>query len=173
VQRTTANATSDDALILQYSTCGFYAVLTALAFALPHSGLKHYCGALGYSWLAATMAITLLARQPFTLGISRRKAPREAWDTPAFLRMNVVITAVWAGSFAVAAPAIALCVAAHTNLAAPIACQVIGFAVPAVFTTRYPNVVRSRLANAGAGATCEAANIGTSRLHARPGHIQL
>jgi hypothetical protein len=145
----------DDALILEFSTCAYYAVLTVVAFALPHSDLKHYCAALGYGWLAATMASTLAVHRPFTLGIARRKAPREVWNSPSFLRMNTVITTVWAVSFAVAAIAIALFVAANASIAAPITCQVLGFAIPAVFTHRYPTIVRNRLAaapNAGAAA---------------------
>ena len=148
---------ADDALILEFSTCGYFAALSALAFALPHSDLKHYCAALGYGWLAATMAGTLALHRPFTLGIARRKAPEEVWNTPTFLRMNSVITVVWAGSFAVAAIAIALLVAASTkDIAGPVTCQVVGFAIPAVFTHRYPTIVRSRPAPAPADATAAA-----------------
>ncbi|MFD8718901.1 hypothetical protein ACFV2H_13015 [Streptomyces sp. NPDC059629] len=45
-----------------------------------------------------------------------------------FLRVNVVITAAWAG----------------TGL--KVAFQVLGFVVPAVFTARYPKIVRARYA---------------------------
>ena len=142
----------NDALILQYSNAAYFAVLAAVAFALPHSELKHYCGALSMAWIGATMTATLAIHQPFTLGIARRQAPREVWNSPYFLRMNTVLTTVWGVSFLVAAVAVALCVAGHAGTIAQIGCQVVGFAVPAVFTHRYPKIVQSRLAAAGAGA---------------------
>ena len=150
--------TSNDALILQYSNCAYFAALAVVAFAAPHSDLKHYCGALSTAWIGATMGATLAIRQPFTLGIARQKAPREVWSSPHFLRMNVVLTTVWSVSYLVAAIAIALCVAGHAGTAASLSCQVVGFAVPAVFTKRYPKIVQNRLAaGAAAGTTPSAA----------------
>ena len=147
-----------EAMILQFSNAAYFAVLAAVAFAMPHSDLKHYCGALSTAWIGATMGATLAIRQPFTLGIARQKAPREVWNSPHFLRMNVVLTTVWSVSFLVAAVAIALCVAGHAGTAASLSCQVVGFVVPAVFTKRYPKIVQNRLAaGAAAGTTPSAA----------------
>ena len=149
------SGTPNDAMVLQYSNCAYFAVLAVVAFALPHSELKHYCGALSMGWIGATMAATLLIRQPFTLGIARRKAPREMWNTPQFLHVNVVITTVWAVSFLVAAVAVALCVAGSAGTVAQIGCQVVGFVIPAVFTHRYPKIIQNRRA-AAAGSTAGA-----------------
>ena len=107
-------------------------------------------------WIGATMGLTLAVRRPFTLGIARRKAPREVWNSPHFLRMNTVITAVWAGSFAAAAVAIALCVASGVGTVAPAGCQVLGFVIPAVFTHRYPTIVRNHLADPAGTTTATA-----------------
>jgi hypothetical protein len=145
--------TPNDALILQYSNCAYFAVLALAAFAAPHSDLKHYCGALSMAWIGATMAATLAVHQPFTLGFARQKAPKEVWNSPSFLRMNTVITSVWAFSFLVSAAAIAASVATNAGTIAQIAFQLIGFAVPFVFTTQYPKMVRARLANTAAPAT--------------------
>jgi hypothetical protein len=146
--------TPADAMILQFSNCAYFLALAAVAFAVPHSDLKHYCGALSMGWIGATMGATLAVRRPFTLGIARRKAPREVWNSPRFLRMNTVITTVWTVSFLVAAVAVAACVAGHAGAVAQIGCQVVGFAVPAVFTHRYPKHVQAGLAApAGNAAT--------------------
>jgi hypothetical protein len=135
----------NDALILQYSNCAYFAVLAAVAFAAPHSELKHYCGALSFAWIGATMTSTLLVHRPFTLGIARQKAPKEVWNSPWFLRMNNVITTVWGVSFLVAAAILAVLVANDAVTAVTLACQVVGFAIPAVFTHRYPTIVRNRV----------------------------
>ncbi|MEU1625468.1 hypothetical protein ABZ746_09065 [Streptomyces sp. NPDC020096] len=138
-----------DALILETSTLAYFAALTAFAFAAPHSPVEHYVGALSFAWLAATAWSTLAVRRPFTLGIARRSTPRELWNTPQFLRINTVITTVWATCFALTAAAIAACDATHTGALATTACQVVGFLAPAAFTNRYRAIAQARLAAGG------------------------
>ncbi|MFC1409433.1 hypothetical protein ACEZCY_09920 [Streptacidiphilus sp. N1-12] len=135
-----------DALILQFSTVVYFAALTAFAFAAPHSPVEHYDGAVSFAWLALTAWGTLAATRPFTLGIAKQQAPKEVWGSPAFLRINVVLTAAWATAFTLTAAAVAACDAAHLGSLATTGCQVAGFVVPAVFTARYPKAVQARLA---------------------------
>jgi hypothetical protein len=123
---------------------------TAFAFAAPHSAVHHYAGALAIAWLAVTAWGTLAVRRPFTLGIARRSVPQAVWHTRAFLRINTVITTAWALSFTLTAAAIAACDATHATAAVTVACQVAGFVVPAVFSSRYPKIAQARLAAAAA-----------------------
>ncbi|RPE38195.1 hypothetical protein EDD90_1071 [Streptomyces sp. Ag109_O5-1] len=138
--------TARDALILEMSTAAFFAVLTAVAFVAPDSSVSHYGGALSFAWLAVTAWATLPLGRPFTLGIARRSTPEELWDNPVFLRVNVVITAAWAAAFTVTAIALTACGAAGAGTGLKVAFQVLGFVVPAVFTARYPKIVRARYA---------------------------
>ncbi|GAA0619229.1 hypothetical protein [Streptomyces crystallinus] len=131
-----------DSMILEQSTIAFFAVLSVVAFAIPGSGLREYGGALATGWLALTAWATLAVRRPFTTGIAKRQAPREVWDNPVFLRINVVLTAVWAAAFTVTAVALAVVHAQSLGSAAAIAVQVAGFAVPAFVTARYPERAR-------------------------------
>ncbi|MGC3944535.1 MAG: hypothetical protein QM762_08455 [Chryseolinea sp.] len=48
------------------------------------------------SGLLAIVLLSLLLRRPFTLPYARQQAPREVWTLPRFLRMNMVISGVWA-----------------------------------------------------------------------------
>jgi hypothetical protein len=145
-----------DALILEASTIAYFTALGALAFASPHSPLEHYDGAMSFGWLAATAWATLAVRRPFTLGIAKRGTPKEFWDMPQFIQINTVITTVWATSFVLTAAAIAACDAAHVTSVAEIACQVVGFAIPAIFTSRYPKIVMARLGDAATLPTAPA-----------------
>jgi hypothetical protein len=146
-----------DALVLETSTVIYFALLTALAFALPHSPLQHYAGVLSFSWLALTAWGTLAARHPFTLGIAKQSTPREFWDMPQFLHINVVITTVWALCFTLTALATAIFVVDNGGTLATTLAQVAGFAVGAVFTARYPKIMQARYA-AQAAAAAHAAN---------------
>jgi hypothetical protein len=51
--------------------------------------------------LLLIVLISMAVRRPFTLQYAREQVPSEVWSTPAFLRTNYIITAVWAVAFAV------------------------------------------------------------------------
>ena len=141
-----------DGLILEFSTVVYFTALTAISFARQDSGLQHYTGALSLGWLAVTAWTTLAAKRPFTLGIARRQAPASLWNNPVFLRINVVLTSVWAAAFTVTAAVLAAIAAAHLGAAVSIPVQIAGFVLPALFTARYPDRVRARMTGAAAAA---------------------
>ncbi len=145
VQDVKAGRTAES-LILEGSTAVFFAGLTAVAFALPHSGLQHYSGALSLGWLALTAWATLLVGRPFTTGIAKRQAPPEVWETPLFRRINVVVTSAWAAAFTVTAVALTAVYAAGLGSGVSIPVQIAGFYLPVVFTARYPERARARMA---------------------------
>lgn len=51
--------------------------------------------------LAAITLVSIIIRKPFTMQYARESVPKEYWDTPQFLRANLVITWVWLAAFAV------------------------------------------------------------------------
>lgn len=133
------------ALVLEISTSVFMALFTALALALPDARALDYGASLAIGWLAATAWATLLLGRPFTEGIARRNVPAEIAATDVFRRVNRTITLVWAGGFTVTA-ALLGCVQYWAPHDTPllVAVKIAGFAVPAVFTARYPASVRRR-----------------------------
>jgi hypothetical protein len=134
-----------DAVIIEIGSSVFFAVLTVIAFADPDSGLHPYSAGLANATLAIIAGISLLIRRPFTLGIAKQTTPREFWDLPEFLRVNMVITSVWTASFVVAAIAAALIAHAGSgHLAAIVTVQIAGLVVPMVFTNRYVAHVQAK-----------------------------
>jgi hypothetical protein len=134
-----------DALIIEISSAVFFAAITAVAFADPNSGVHAYSAPLSSGFLAVVAGISLAAGRPFTLGIAKQTTPREYWDRPEFVRVNVIITGVWTAAFA--ATAIVLAAMAHAGQAhstAAIIVQVAGFVVPMVFTVRYVAYVQAK-----------------------------
>ncbi|WP_367129854.1 MULTISPECIES: hypothetical protein [Streptomyces] len=137
-----------ESLILESSTVCYFVALTAVAFALPHSELRHYGGAMSLGWLALTAWATLAVGRPFTTGIAKRQAPAAVWGTPLFRRINVVITSVWAAAFTVTAAVLALVTAEGLGNEVSVPVQVAGFVLPALFTARYPERARARFLQA-------------------------
>ncbi|RJL30924.1 hypothetical protein [Bailinhaonella thermotolerans] len=134
-----------DQMVIGLSAVAFFAPLTVYSFVQPGSPLTMYGPALVNVWLALTAWGSLIIRRPFTLGIARGMAPPEVWASPVFYRVNVVITAVWAVSFTIAAAVLAdvLVVNPHAT-ALLITVKAASFAVPALFTARYPGIARRR-----------------------------
>ncbi|HEY3681958.1 MAG TPA: hypothetical protein VGL93_02910 [Streptosporangiaceae bacterium] len=139
-----------DQMVIEASAVVFFALLTVYSLVQPRSGVTMYGPALVNGWLALTAWGSLAIRKPFTLGIARTQAPEEVWRTPAFYRVNVIITSVWAIAFTVAAVALTAVLAADQHATAlVIAIKVASFVVPAIFTVRYTQAVRNRLQAAG------------------------
>jgi hypothetical protein len=134
-----------DGLVIEASSALFFGGLAFAAYAFDPSPFGDYGTAASVGWLALTAWGSLAVRRPFTLGIARTMAPAEVHGSALFHRVNAVITAVWAAAFTVNAVALALllAVAPHAT-AAIIAVKVCGFAVPAAFTARYPEIARRR-----------------------------
>jgi hypothetical protein len=148
-----------DSQILEISTVAYFAALTAVAFSVPDSALRHYTGPLAMGWLALTAFGTLAIGTPFTLGIAKRQAPRELWDSPVFKKVNQVLTTVWATAFAVTALTLLVLNLAQLGAVATIPVQVAGFIIPASITHGYPQRVRARYADRAHAGTTDTSSI--------------
>jgi hypothetical protein len=84
---------------------GTLAVIGLLASDNLITWLEKWSGEMSSLALAAFAFGSLLVRNPFTLPYAKETTPEEYWDSPLFLRVNRIITLVWALSFTVSAAA--------------------------------------------------------------------
>ncbi|MFF9819475.1 hypothetical protein [Streptomyces sp. NPDC014006] len=139
------SGTGFDALIMESGSAAFFAVIAAVAFADPHSGVHDYSASLSSGTLALIAGISLAVGRPFTLGIAKRTTPREVWGLRPFIRTNIVITAVWTAAFALTATALALMARAGNAHSTPATIvQIAGFVLPMLFTVRYVAHVQTK-----------------------------
>jgi hypothetical protein len=123
----------------------FFAALVAIAFSDPTSSVHRFVPALVPAALAVAAAVSILIGQPFTVAFAKRVAPQEFWGTPLFDHINVVLTSVWAASFAVTAALIAMALATEPHaVGVLIGVQVVGFVVPMRISRTYPAAARGR-----------------------------
>ncbi|MDT0462605.1 hypothetical protein [Streptomyces gibsoniae] len=133
--------------LLGAATCAFFVVMAGVAVADPASGLQHWTCALANGTLAVVAAASLAVRRPFTLSIARTQVPREFWNAPRFIRVNMVLTTIWAAGFTTAAIVCALVVEYDHAAAVPlITAQVLGFVVPFALSSRYAGRAQARAA---------------------------
>jgi len=95
--------------------------------------------------LLTIVLVSLVIDRPFTLQYAREQVPEQYWASPLFIATNRLISAAWAGAFAVmvAADASAEYVPA-IPLWVDILATVAAFVGALVFTIRYPAAVRRR-----------------------------
>jgi hypothetical protein len=87
--------------ILDIGTVILFGGLAAYA---PFSGAAWSIVAVRLRVDAGLLLIVLVSigmRRPFTLQYAREQVSREFWDSPEFTRTNYILTAAWAGAFAV------------------------------------------------------------------------
>jgi hypothetical protein len=153
VSRQTRAGLPLDAQIIEIGSAVYFVALTALAFADPHTPLHAYTASMASGALGLIAGVSLAVGKPFTLGIAKQSVPREHWDSPLFIRTNMIITAVWTASLI--AGCVVLALLAHSPVLTRSSVQVAAFVIPLVFTLRY--VARARERGRAAAAMTEPA----------------
>lgn len=80
----------------------FFALLAAVGLVASKNTihfLEVWAGEMTNIVLAVFVIITIVLRRPFTLAYAKKAAPEEHWNSPLFLKINYVISGVWAGAF--------------------------------------------------------------------------
>jgi len=85
--------------ILSVVSLVFFVVFFVLIVGMNQYYIANYLGALSMLILALVCWATILFRFPFTLQYSREGVDPERAKSPLFLRINYIITAVWALAF--------------------------------------------------------------------------
>ncbi|MGI4816026.1 MAG: hypothetical protein ACRYG5_20085 [Janthinobacterium lividum] len=99
--------------------------------------------------LLLIVLISLAIGKPFTLQYAREQVSRELWDSPAFMHVNIVITAAWALAFVVMVAADVLLTYAPTVPRSVGIITTVAALVAAVkFTGWYPSHRRKMLGDA-------------------------
>ena len=109
---------SASAFFARYAVSGIYACLFAAAFFPP-----------------------LLGMDPFTYHYAKKYTPQDAWENPIFVKINRIMTYVWAGLFALCL-VLSLYPSLITRALIPLG-LILGFGLP--FNVRFPDFYLRRL----------------------------
>jgi hypothetical protein len=80
---------------LLFAGLAAYAYFAGAVWSIPAVRLRVDSG------LLLIVLLSIAVREPFTLQYAREKVARDLWNTSRFLRTNYIVTAAWAGAFAV------------------------------------------------------------------------
>jgi len=131
--------------ILEVGTLALFALLTAYTLiGSPNWTVATVRLAVDVGLLAIVL-VSLAIGQPFTIQYARERAPEQFWVLPVFFTTNVIISAIWAGAFAVM---VAADVAAEWIPAIPlwmdIGATLVALGGAIWFSNWYPAVVQRR-----------------------------
>ena len=127
--------------VVLFGALACYALLSNPAWSIIGVRLRVDVG------LLLIVLVSMLLRRPFTLQYAREQVAPELWDRPIFIRTNYIITAVWAGAFAVnVAAELTLLYAPGPANGLGVVATVLAIVGAFKFTDWYPKRVR---ANAG------------------------
>jgi hypothetical protein len=87
--------------ILTWATLLMFGILLFALGVVGVTGILPFMGMLIYAALAAVSFGSILAKIPFTLQYAREMVDRALWENPVFIRVNVLMTGVWSGLFAI------------------------------------------------------------------------
>jgi hypothetical protein len=87
--------------ILSWATLMLFGSLYTAVGLLGMTWILPGMGILIYAALAAVTFGSILAKTPFTLQYAREMVDQKLWENPVFIRVNVLMTGVWGGIFAV------------------------------------------------------------------------
>jgi hypothetical protein len=92
--------------LLDLATVAFFLALTIAAIVTSRhdaAELDKYTQALSSGALGLIALGSIVAGHPFTIDYAREQTPPQVWRTPAFRRVNVVLTWVWTAVFLISA----------------------------------------------------------------------
>ncbi len=129
----------------------FFAALLTVGLVISQDSkdwLERWCGEISNVSLVIIAVGSIAMRLPFTIQYAREQVPKESWSSPTFIKVNYVITGVWAGAFAVAALAGGYgdgVLHNSNNLWTGWIIQVAAILVALRFTEWYPEVAQARV----------------------------
>ena len=142
---------------LEVMDMAYFTILTVFALGAPAGALRwmeHWSGEIANVALVVFALGSIVLRNPFTLAYAREQTPQDYWNTPAFLRINYLITWAWTLSFLLSMISGAygdLVLRDDDNFWTAWIIQIAGTVAAAAFTAWYPRVAEAReLARVGA-----------------------
>ena len=122
----------------------FFSGATIAVLGFHNMWTIRHLGVMANGALALGTWITLLIGKPFTLEYARAHTVPARWHDPLFIRVNVLLTTVWAAVFTFNT---AIAWAQMKHLLPEWACHTSSYAAligAAAFTSWYPNAVRTK-----------------------------
>lgn len=112
--------------ILSWGTVCFFCSVIVFAIILKNTWFLNNIWFVSNAALALIIWFSLLIKRPFTLQYARETTPKQCWNKPGFLRVNLILTIMW-GALLTTTALISLIPFNKTNVAEEIVYQVVSY----------------------------------------------
>jgi hypothetical protein len=127
--------------LMDWTMLAFFVIASVMMLGLRSTAFPVYSAVVVWSCFAVAAWSSIVLGHPFTAAYARETAPREFWEHPVFIRLNLLMTLVWCGLMTVNIGFAVIGVIVGGNLAKPL----LSFALPMgllalgfVFNGRFP-----------------------------------
>jgi hypothetical protein len=131
--------------LLDWTIVAYFGIAAIATFLLRSAAFPLYSSVVIWTLYAVVTWVSIFSGAPFSLQYARESAPREHWQSPAFLRTNYIISTVWGVGFLINLGLVTMALLPRCNsiwlaVAAPL--LVMGSA--SVFTARYTKISKQQ-----------------------------
>ncbi|MGA2904642.1 MAG: hypothetical protein ABSD98_12470 [Candidatus Korobacteraceae bacterium] len=137
--------------LLDWVLLAYFAIAAIATFLLRSAAFPVYSSVVIWVLYASVTWISILMGAPFSTQYARESAPPEHWQSPGFLRANLVISVVWGLGFLINLALVTVALRPRYNsLWIAVAAPLLIMATATIFTSCYTKISQRRVLQAAA-----------------------
>jgi all-trans-retinol 13,14-reductase len=131
--------------LMDWTLVGYFVLAASATFIVPLAAFPKYGSVVIWLLYAGVAWGSILAGKPFSLQYARESTPPEHWQSPPFLRANVIISVVWGLGFLANIVLVVIALNPEDSpLLIGVIAPVLTMVAASIFTTRYTKILRAR-----------------------------
>lgn len=144
--------------VLDWTIVAYFGIAAIATFLLRSAGFPTYSPVVIWVLYAFVTWVSIFSGAPFSLQYARESAPREHWQSPAFLRANFIVSIVWGFGFLINLGLVSIAlVPRYKSLWLGVGAPLMVMGAASVFTSRYTKISQQRAQQAALQASAKRA----------------
>jgi intracellular septation protein A len=131
--------------LLDWVLLTYFVIATIATFLVRSTAFPVYSSVVVWTLYAGVTWVSILVGTPFTLQYARESAPPEHWQSPGFLRANLVISVFWGAAFLANLVLVTIALwPRYKSIWIAVAAPLLMMATATIFTSRYTKIAQQR-----------------------------
>ncbi len=131
--------------VMDWTLVGYFVLAACATFIVRLAAFPKYGSLVIWLLYAGVAWGSILTGRPFSLQYARESTPPEHWQSPRFLRANLIISVVWGLAFVTNIVLVVIALNPNDNpLLIGVIAPILTMVAASIFTTRYSKSVRAQ-----------------------------
>ena len=131
--------------LMDWTLVGYFVLAACATFIVRLAAFPRYGSVVIWLLYAGVAWGSILAGRPFSLQYARESTPPEHWQSPRFLRANLIISVGWGLAFVANIVLVVIALNPNDNpLLIGVIAPILTMVAASIFTTRYSKTVRAQ-----------------------------